>query len=56
MRRNSSAGFTLIETMVAIVVLAIGVLGLAAMLASSVALHERVKRRLHRAAESGGSS
>jgi prepilin-type N-terminal cleavage/methylation domain-containing protein len=37
MRRNSSAGFTLIETMVAIVVLAVGVLGLAAMLASSVA-------------------
>jgi len=37
MRRNSSAGFTLIETMVAVVVLAIGVLGLAAMLASSVA-------------------
>ncbi|HTP43909.1 MAG TPA: prepilin-type N-terminal cleavage/methylation domain-containing protein [Candidatus Acidoferrum sp.] len=37
MRRDSSAGFTLIETMVAIVVLAIGVLGLAAMLASSVA-------------------
>jgi prepilin-type N-terminal cleavage/methylation domain-containing protein len=37
MRRNSNAGFTLIETMVAVVVLAIGVLGLAAMLASSVA-------------------
>jgi prepilin-type N-terminal cleavage/methylation domain-containing protein len=37
MRRNSSAGFTLIETMVSTVVLAIGVLGLAAMLASSMA-------------------
>jgi prepilin-type N-terminal cleavage/methylation domain-containing protein len=37
MRRNSSAGFTLVETMVAIMVLAVGVLGLAAMLASSVA-------------------
>ena len=37
MRRNSNAGFTLVETMVAIVVLAVGVLGLAAMLASSVA-------------------
>jgi prepilin-type N-terminal cleavage/methylation domain-containing protein len=37
MRRNSNAGFTLVETMVAVVVLAIGVLGLAAMLASSVA-------------------
>jgi prepilin-type N-terminal cleavage/methylation domain-containing protein len=37
MRQDSGAGFTLIETMVAVVVLAIGVLGLAAMLASSVA-------------------
>ena len=37
MRRNSSAGFTLIETLVAIVVLAVGVLGLAAMLAGSMA-------------------
>jgi prepilin-type N-terminal cleavage/methylation domain-containing protein len=37
MRRNSNAGFTLIETMVAVMVLAVGVLGLAAMLASSVA-------------------
>ena len=37
MRRNSNARFTLIETMVAVMVLAVGVLGLAAMLASSVA-------------------
>jgi type II secretory pathway pseudopilin PulG len=37
MRRNSNAGFTLVETMVAIMVLTVGVLGLAAMLASSVA-------------------
>ena len=37
MRRNASAGFSLVETMVAVVVLAIGVLGLAAMLGSSVA-------------------
>jgi prepilin-type N-terminal cleavage/methylation domain-containing protein len=36
-RRNASAGFTLIETMVATVVLAIGVLGLAAMLSASMA-------------------
>lgn len=36
-RRNSSAGFTLIETMVATLVLAVGVLGLAAMLAASMA-------------------
>ena len=37
MRRNSTAGFTLIETLVSIVVLAVGVLGLAAMLAASMA-------------------
>ena len=37
MRRNSSAGFSLIETLVAIIVLAVGVLGLAAMLAASMA-------------------
>ena len=37
MRRNSRAGFTLIETLVSIVVLAVGVLGLAAMLAASMA-------------------
>jgi type II secretory pathway pseudopilin PulG len=36
-RRNSSLGFTVIETLVAIVVLAVGVLGLAAMLATSMA-------------------
>jgi prepilin-type N-terminal cleavage/methylation domain-containing protein len=35
--QKSSAGFTLIETMIAIVVLAIGVLGLAAMLAGGIA-------------------
>ena len=37
MRRNSSAGFSLIETLVAIIVLAVSVLGLAAMLAASMA-------------------
>ncbi|MGA8142721.1 MAG: prepilin-type N-terminal cleavage/methylation domain-containing protein [Candidatus Acidiferrales bacterium] len=37
MRRNSNAGFTLIETMVAAIVMIIGVLGLAAMLGSSLA-------------------
>jgi prepilin-type N-terminal cleavage/methylation domain-containing protein len=36
-RRRRKAGFTLIETMIAIVVLSIGVLGLAAMLASGLA-------------------
>ena len=55
MRRNSRAGFTLIETLVSIVVLAVGVLGLAAMLAGEHGLHEHFERRLHRAAESGGS-
>jgi type IV pilus modification protein PilV len=35
--QKSGAGFTLIETMIAIVVLAIGVLGLAAMLAGGIA-------------------
>jgi type II secretory pathway pseudopilin PulG len=35
--RRSSAGFTLLETMIAIVVLVIGVLGLAAMLADGLA-------------------
>jgi type II secretory pathway pseudopilin PulG len=37
MRRNSSAGFSLVETLVAVLVLTVGVLGLAAMLGSSVA-------------------
>lgn len=37
MRRNASAGFSLIETLVAVLVLSVGVLGLAAMLGSSVA-------------------
>jgi prepilin-type N-terminal cleavage/methylation domain-containing protein len=36
-RQNSGAGFTMIETLVAMVVLAVGVLGLAAMLAGSMA-------------------
>jgi len=36
-RRSSRAGFTMIETLVAMVVLAVGVLGLAAMLAGSMA-------------------
>lgn len=35
-RQHSEKGFTLVETMIALVVLAIGVLGLAAMLASSL--------------------
>src|ERR1700685_2734060 len=37
MRRNPSAGFSLVETLVAVLVLAVGVLGMAAMLGSSVA-------------------
>jgi len=36
-RRRTAAGFTLIETMVALVVLGVGVLGLAAMLADALA-------------------
>jgi len=37
MRRNSQSGFTLIETMIAILVMTIGVLGLAGMLADGLA-------------------
>jgi prepilin-type N-terminal cleavage/methylation domain-containing protein len=36
-KRNKAAGFTLLETMIAMVVLAVGILGLAAMLANSLA-------------------
>src|SRR6202043_3258985 len=36
-RRRLAAGFSLLETMVALIVLAVGVLGLAAMLADSLA-------------------
>ncbi|MGA8367124.1 MAG: prepilin-type N-terminal cleavage/methylation domain-containing protein [Candidatus Acidiferrales bacterium] len=37
MRRDSNAGFTLIETLIAVAVLAVGILSLAAMLATSLA-------------------
>ena len=36
-KRHAAQGFTLLETMIALVVLAVGVLGLAAMLADSLA-------------------
>src|ERR1700761_1749922 len=35
-KRNTAAGFTLLETMIALIVLAVGILGLAAMLANSL--------------------
>lgn len=37
-KRRKAAGFTLMETMVALVILGVGVLGLAAMLANSIAI------------------
>ena len=36
-KRNTAAGFTLLETMIALIVLAVGILGLAAMLGNSLA-------------------
>ena len=36
-RKNSQRGFTLMETLIAMVVLAVGILGLAAMLGDSLA-------------------
>jgi prepilin-type N-terminal cleavage/methylation domain-containing protein len=36
-KRNKAAGFTLLETMIAMIVLAVGILGLAGMLANSLA-------------------
>jgi prepilin-type N-terminal cleavage/methylation domain-containing protein len=37
LKRNPAAGFTLLETMIAMIVLAVGILGLAGMLANSLA-------------------
>ena len=41
-KRHSEKGFTLLETMIALVVLFVGLLGLAAMLGDALVLHARL--------------
>ena len=51
-KRQAAKGFTLLETMISLVILGVGVLGLAAMLADSLVLHAGLGIRFYRAAKS----